>query len=116
MHYEHVIDEVLSKHQIPAGAEMVGPLLELLRMAHDAAASNAGEGRQSYHDGLESVTGSLAGSMAEGLRNLARVKASILRHHAETAGDAGQSSERDGLQFQAVRLQALADILDKCLG
>lgn len=115
MHYQHVVSETLDKHQIPAPGEMLGPLLELLRMAHDAAASNAAEARPSYHDGLEGVTNSRAASMAEGLRNLARTKASILGRHAETAGEAGQSKERAALHSRAVRLQALADILDRCL-
>lgn len=115
MHYHNVITDVLAKYQFSDAEEMIGPLLELLRMAHDAAVTNAAEGRRSYHDGLESVTGACAESMAEGVRNLARVKASIFHDHAKTAGAAGQVKERDTLQSQAVRLQAFAEILDRCL-
>jgi hypothetical protein len=107
MPYEK-IQEITAKHGFANPGEMIIPFLEMLRS--DQTLGSGGTPRP-FHDGLDSLTGDHANSIAESICNLARVTAAAHAHNARNASSRDPEQART-LAFYASRLQALCEILD----
>jgi hypothetical protein len=109
--YQKMVEKALARNEIANPVEALCGLLWLLREQHTtSAAFGTGSG---FSDGLDSLTSRHATTLAESIRNYARVTAAAHKHNARVLRNAGNAAAAEDLETAAPRIQAVCDMLTK---
>jgi hypothetical protein len=111
--YQQMVQRVLAQNGIANPIEALCGLLWLLREQHTMSIGFGTSG--DFSDGLESLTSEHANTLAESIRNFARVIAAKHMHNAGVEGNAGRTQAAAELEVAASRIQAMCDILTEII-
>jgi hypothetical protein len=111
--YQELVEKVLARNGIANPVEVLYGLLWLLRQ-HHTMFTTMGDSI-GFSDGLDLTTGEHANTLAESIRNYARVTAAANRHNAGVLRAAGNYAATADLLFAAWQIQALCDMLTESI-